>query len=74
MRRAAAWSVKGVERETQAIAEEAARRAGMSLGDLARVNHPYPTQSQAIKLAADAYLATVRRPARNRPFKQWPSR
>ncbi|MFZ0210522.1 MAG: hypothetical protein WAL59_31205, partial [Roseiarcus sp.] len=33
MNRAAAWSVKGVGRETRDIAEEAARRAGMSLGD-----------------------------------------
>jgi localization factor PodJL len=33
MNRAAAWSVRGVGRETLDIAEEAARRAGMSLGD-----------------------------------------
>src|SRR5271154_4249375 len=33
MNRAAAWSVRGVGRETRDIAEEAARRAGMSLGD-----------------------------------------
>ena len=33
MKRAAAWSVRGVERETQEIVEEAARRAGMSLPD-----------------------------------------
>src|SRR5271156_1269191 len=33
MNRAAAWSVTGVGRETREIAEEAARRAGMSLGD-----------------------------------------
>jgi localization factor PodJL len=33
MNRAAAWSVRGVGRETREIAEEAARRAGMSLGD-----------------------------------------
>src|ERR1700722_13484837 len=33
MNRAAAWCVTGVGRETRDIAEEAARRAGMSLGD-----------------------------------------
>ena len=33
MNKAAAWSVRGVGRETRDIAEEAARRAGMSLGD-----------------------------------------
>jgi pyruvate/2-oxoglutarate dehydrogenase complex dihydrolipoamide dehydrogenase (E3) component len=45
--------------------------AGMRLSDLARTNHPYPTQSQAIKMAAGAYLATVRRPARDWLFKRW---
>jgi localization factor PodJL len=33
MSSATAWSVRGVGRETRAFAEEAARRAGMSLGD-----------------------------------------
>ncbi len=33
MNTATAWNVKGVGRETRAFAEEAARRAGMSLGD-----------------------------------------
>jgi localization factor PodJL len=33
MRRATAWSVRGVDRSTQEIAEEAARRAGVSLAD-----------------------------------------
>src|SRR5450631_2954562 len=33
MNRAAAWSVQGVGRETRDTAEEAARRAGMSLGE-----------------------------------------
>ncbi len=33
MNSATAWNVKGVGRETRAFAEEAARRAGMSLGD-----------------------------------------
>jgi localization factor PodJL len=33
MNGAAAWNVRGLARETRAFAEEAARRAGMSLGD-----------------------------------------
>ncbi|MGO8798304.1 MAG: hypothetical protein ACLQJL_04380 [Roseiarcus sp.] len=33
MNRAAAWSVRGVGRETREAAQEAARRAGMSLGE-----------------------------------------
>jgi len=33
MNRAAAWSVRGVGRETRETAEEAARRAGMTLGE-----------------------------------------
>ena len=36
--------------------------AGIGLGALARVNHPYPTQAQAIKMAADAYRATRHTP------------
>ena len=33
-----------------------AMSAGLDLRALARVNEPYPTQSQAIKMAADAYV------------------
>jgi localization factor PodJL len=33
MNRAAAWSVRGIGRETRDAAQEAARRAGMSLGE-----------------------------------------
>jgi pyruvate/2-oxoglutarate dehydrogenase complex dihydrolipoamide dehydrogenase (E3) component len=33
-----------------------AMSAGLDLHALARVNQPYPTQSQAIKMAADAYV------------------
>ena len=33
MRNAAAWNVTGIDRSTQALAEEAARRARMRLGD-----------------------------------------
>ena len=48
-----------------------AMNAGIGLGDLARVNHPYPTQAQAIKMAADAYLATRHTPTRKWLYKQW---
>jgi hypothetical protein len=41
--------------------------AGIGLGALAKVNHPYPTQGQAIKMAADAYLAT----RHSSPMRQW---
>jgi hypothetical protein len=34
--------------------------AGLDLHALARVNQPYPTQSQAIKMAASAYVASRR--------------
>jgi pyruvate/2-oxoglutarate dehydrogenase complex dihydrolipoamide dehydrogenase (E3) component len=51
-----------------------AMNAKIGLRALARVNHPYPTQAQAIKLAADAFLSTVRRPARKWLQKQWLSR
>ena len=33
-----------------------AMSAGLDLHALARVNQPFPTQSQAIKMAADAYM------------------
>jgi hypothetical protein len=42
-----------------------AMSAGIGLRALWRVNHPYPTQAQAIKMAADAYLATRHRPCAN---------
>jgi pyruvate/2-oxoglutarate dehydrogenase complex dihydrolipoamide dehydrogenase (E3) component len=32
--------------------------AGVGLGTLARVIHPYPTQAEAIRKAADAYVRT----------------
>jgi len=48
-----------------------AMSAGIGLRALARVNHPYPTQAQAIKMAADACLATLRAPAREWLFKRW---
>jgi pyruvate/2-oxoglutarate dehydrogenase complex dihydrolipoamide dehydrogenase (E3) component len=48
-----------------------AMSAGIGLRALARVNHPYPTQAQAIKMAADAYLDTRERPVRRWLLKQW---
>jgi pyruvate/2-oxoglutarate dehydrogenase complex dihydrolipoamide dehydrogenase (E3) component len=48
-----------------------AMSAGIGLRALARVNHPYPTQAQAIKMAADAYLDTRLRPMRKWLHKQW---
>jgi pyruvate/2-oxoglutarate dehydrogenase complex dihydrolipoamide dehydrogenase (E3) component len=48
-----------------------AMNAGIGLSALARVNHPYPTQAQAIKMAADAYLATRHTPTRKWLHKQW---
>jgi pyruvate/2-oxoglutarate dehydrogenase complex dihydrolipoamide dehydrogenase (E3) component len=43
-----------------------AMSAGLDLHALARVNQPYPTQSQAIKMAADAYVRS-----RTNPIRQW---
>ena len=37
-----------------------AMSAGLDLQALARVNQPYPTQSQAIKMAANAFVASCR--------------
>jgi pyruvate/2-oxoglutarate dehydrogenase complex dihydrolipoamide dehydrogenase (E3) component len=51
-----------------------AMSAGLDLLALARVNQPYPTQSQAIKMAAGAYAASRRRPIRDWLTKKWLSR
>ena len=48
-----------------------AMTAGIGLRALSRVNHPYPTQAQAIKMAADAYLDSRHRPMRKWLHKQW---
>jgi pyruvate/2-oxoglutarate dehydrogenase complex dihydrolipoamide dehydrogenase (E3) component len=48
-----------------------AMSAGIGLSDLARVNHPYPTQAHAIKMAAEAYLASRHTPVRKWLQKQW---
>jgi pyruvate/2-oxoglutarate dehydrogenase complex dihydrolipoamide dehydrogenase (E3) component len=48
-----------------------AMSAGLDLRALARVNQPYPTQSQAIRMAAGAYMATRRSPFRKWLTKKW---
>jgi len=48
-----------------------AMSAGIGLRALSRVNHPYPTQAQAIKIAANAYLDSRHRPVRKWLLKQW---
>jgi pyruvate/2-oxoglutarate dehydrogenase complex dihydrolipoamide dehydrogenase (E3) component len=48
-----------------------AMASGIGLGALANVNHPYPTQAQAIKMAADTYNSTRRTPALRWLLKQW---
>ena len=45
--------------------------SGIGLRALARVNQPYPTQANAIKMAADAYNRTRLSPVRKWLFKQW---
>ena len=48
-----------------------AMSAGIGLRALARVNQPYPTQSNAIKMAADAYNHTRLTSALKWLFEQW---
>jgi pyruvate/2-oxoglutarate dehydrogenase complex dihydrolipoamide dehydrogenase (E3) component len=48
-----------------------AMNAGVDLGALALVNQPYPTQSQAIKMAAVAYVASRRSPLRTWLTTKW---
>jgi len=45
--------------------------AGLDLMTLAKVNQPYPTQSQAIRMAAGAYAASRRHPIRAWLTKKW---
>jgi hypothetical protein len=45
--------------------------SGIGLRALARVNQPYPTQANAIKMAADAYNGTRLTPALKWLLKQW---
>lgn len=48
-----------------------AMTAGIGLGALAQVSHPYPTQAQAIKMAADAYNSSRISPTYRRILKNW---
>lgn len=48
-----------------------AMRAGLGLGGLAKVIHPYPTQAEAIKRAADAYNRTKLTPLVKTLFAKW---
>ncbi len=48
-----------------------AMAAGMGLGKLAQVIHPYPTQAEAIKRVADAYNRTRLTPRTKRLLSTW---
>jgi pyruvate/2-oxoglutarate dehydrogenase complex dihydrolipoamide dehydrogenase (E3) component len=48
-----------------------AMSAGIGLSALACVNHPYPTQAQAIKMAAEACISTLPASPHERLFKRW---
>ncbi|MDH5637145.1 MAG: mercuric reductase [Nitrospinota bacterium] len=48
-----------------------AMSAGMGLGGLANVIHPYPTQAEAIKRVADAYNKTRLTPFVKKIFRWW---
>jgi pyruvate/2-oxoglutarate dehydrogenase complex dihydrolipoamide dehydrogenase (E3) component len=48
-----------------------AMSAGLDLDALALVNQPYPTQSQAIKMAAVAYVGSRRRSVRSWLTRKW---
>jgi pyruvate/2-oxoglutarate dehydrogenase complex dihydrolipoamide dehydrogenase (E3) component len=43
----------------------------VGLGTLARVIHPYPTQAEGIKAAANAYMRTRLTPFVKRLFESW---
>lgn len=49
----------------------AAMNAGMGLGKLANVIHPYPTQAEAIRHAGDLYNRTRLTPAVKKLFAKW---
>ena len=48
--------------------------ARIGLKTLARVIHAYPTQAEAIKKAADAYVDSLRRPAGRSLLQRWTAR
>ena len=63
-----------IERVAVIVRGRLPQRPVVVVSALARVNHPYPTQAQAIKMAADAYLATRHTPTRKWLQKLWLSR
>lgn len=48
-----------------------AMRAGMKLGDLAGVIHPYPTLAEAVRKTGDAYKRTQLTPLVEKLFHRW---
>ena len=48
-----------------------AMAAGLGLGKLASVIHPYPTQAEAIRKCGDAYNKARLTPAIKRAFQKW---
>jgi pyruvate/2-oxoglutarate dehydrogenase complex dihydrolipoamide dehydrogenase (E3) component len=44
---------------------------GLGLGAIGRTIHPYPTQGEALRKAADAYNRTRLTPAAKRFFTSW---
>ena len=48
--------------------------AGAGLGTLARVIHAYPTQAEAVKMAADAYHRTRLTPTMQSLLRRWLTR
>jgi pyruvate/2-oxoglutarate dehydrogenase complex dihydrolipoamide dehydrogenase (E3) component len=48
--------------------------AGVDLGAMARVIHAYPTQADAIKMAADAYARSRRSPFIGAVIRRWINR
>ena len=48
--------------------------AGIGLKTVARVIHTYPTQAEAIKMAADAYTRTRLTPFIGRLLRKWINR
>jgi hypothetical protein len=45
--------------------------ARIGLRTLSRVIHAYPTQAEAIKKAADAYVDSLRRPTNKSLLRRW---
>ena len=48
-----------------------AMKAGMGLGSLANVIHPYPTTAEAIRQTGDAYNRTRLTPFVKKLFRKW---